>query len=99
MPLRSPKIYSFIFGFQRLVWCPKWTPASSNSFIDMAGKNPPVNVRRRLRDQARFAQVRRSPGWLFGFKHCKPPKTDAIGLPGVRGDYRLENWNRLRAPF
>src|SRR5947209_7439881 len=22
----------FIFGFQRLVWCPKWTPASSNSF-------------------------------------------------------------------
>src|SRR5574337_1576044 len=33
MPLRSPKMYSFILGFQRLVWCPKWTPASSNSLI------------------------------------------------------------------
>src|SRR4029453_14968817 len=33
MPLRSPKMYSFIFGFQRFVWCPKWTPASSSSLI------------------------------------------------------------------
>jgi hypothetical protein len=33
MPLRSPKMYSFIFGFQRLIWWPKCTPASSNSFI------------------------------------------------------------------
>ena len=33
MPFRSPKMYSFIFGFQRLTWWPKWTPASSNSFI------------------------------------------------------------------
>src|SRR3982751_1492753 len=30
MPLRAPKMYGFIFGFQRLVWCPKWTPASSS---------------------------------------------------------------------
>src|SRR5438270_2347339 len=30
MPLRAPKMYGFIFGFQRLVWWPKWTPASSN---------------------------------------------------------------------
>ena len=29
MPLRSPKMKRFIFGFQRRVWCPKWTPASS----------------------------------------------------------------------
>src|SRR6476469_8252570 len=33
MPLRLPKMYGFIFGFQRRVWCPKWTPASSSSFI------------------------------------------------------------------
>src|SRR5690349_9773359 len=33
MPLRAPKMYGFIFGFQRLVWCPKWTPASSRFFI------------------------------------------------------------------
>src|SRR5882762_6507714 len=30
MPLRAPKMYGFIFGFQRLVWWPKWTPASSS---------------------------------------------------------------------
>src|SRR5690349_7548451 len=33
MPLRAPKMYGFIFGFHRLVWCPKWTPASSRFFI------------------------------------------------------------------
>ena len=27
MPLRSVKMYGFIFGFQRRVWWPKWTPA------------------------------------------------------------------------
>ena len=36
MPLRAPKMYGFIFGFQRLVWWPKWTPASSSCFIVMA---------------------------------------------------------------
>src|SRR6267142_1763370 len=33
MPCRSPKMYSFIFGFQRRTWWPKCTPASNNSFI------------------------------------------------------------------
>src|SRR5580704_15982854 len=28
MPLRAPKMKLFILGFQRLVWWPKWTPAS-----------------------------------------------------------------------
>src|SRR5919204_4452379 len=32
MPLRAVKMYGRIFGFQRLVWCPKWTPASSSCF-------------------------------------------------------------------
>src|SRR3954447_307767 len=30
MPLRAPKMYGFIFGFHRLVWWPKCTPASSS---------------------------------------------------------------------
>src|SRR5690242_15840714 len=30
MPLRTPNKYACIRGFQRRVWCPKWTPASSN---------------------------------------------------------------------
>src|SRR5213075_214000 len=32
-PLRSPKIYGFILGFQRWVWWPKCAPASSNCCI------------------------------------------------------------------
>jgi hypothetical protein len=28
-------------GFQRLVWWPKWTPASSSSFMVMLAKIPP----------------------------------------------------------
>src|SRR6266550_7774000 len=31
MPWRVSKMNCFIFGFQRRVWCPKWTPASNNS--------------------------------------------------------------------
>src|SRR6476619_1939771 len=42
MPFRSPKMYSFIFGFQRLVWWPKWTPASSKSFIAIPANSPPL---------------------------------------------------------
>src|SRR6476646_9082007 len=38
MPFRSPKMNGFIFGFQRFVWCPKWTPASRRSFIAIAFK-------------------------------------------------------------
>src|SRR5262245_32906407 len=33
MPFRAPKMYGFIFGFHRLVWCPKCTPASSRFFM------------------------------------------------------------------
>src|ERR1700674_5861557 len=45
IPLRSPKIYSFIFGFQRRVWWPKCTPASSNSFIVISTANgPPLGL-------------------------------------------------------
>src|SRR5262245_36259981 len=36
MPFRSMKMYFFIFGFQRRVWWPKWTPASSRSFMRMS---------------------------------------------------------------
>src|SRR5215204_1256040 len=49
MPLRSPKMNSFIFGFQRFVWWPKCTPASSRSFMAIAVKLPPTCSRRRGR--------------------------------------------------
>src|SRR5262249_58797563 len=41
MPFRSPKMYFAIFGFHRLVWWPKWTPASSSSFIVIWDIPPP----------------------------------------------------------
>src|SRR5215510_4051874 len=41
MPFRSPKMYFAIFGFHRLVWWPKWTPASSSSFIVIWDISPP----------------------------------------------------------
>src|ERR1700734_1062189 len=37
-------MYSFILGFQRLVWCPKWTPASSSSFMVIVANEPPRSV-------------------------------------------------------
>src|SRR5450755_214470 len=37
IPLRSAKMYGFIFGFQRRVWWPKWTPASSSWRIEIVG--------------------------------------------------------------
>src|SRR5512143_1771924 len=40
MPLRSPKMYCFIFGFPRRVWWPKWTPASSRSLMPTLAATP-----------------------------------------------------------
>src|SRR5262249_23923858 len=45
MPLRSRKMNFFIFGFQRRVWWPKWTPASRRSFMvtSLIAKAPSVD--------------------------------------------------------
>src|SRR5437899_7726456 len=39
----------FILGFQRLVWCPKWTPASNNS-----GTNSVVSAIREIPRRGNF---------------------------------------------
>src|SRR4051812_43382235 len=40
-------MYFCIFGFHRFVWWPKWTPASSSSFMVSAAMYPPsVGLRR-----------------------------------------------------
>src|SRR5437660_598339 len=52
MPLRSPKMYFCIFGFHRLVWWPKCTPASSSSFIVNAAMTPPSVCLRRATGRA-----------------------------------------------
>src|SRR5918995_3303539 len=38
MPPRSVKMKRFIFGFQRRVWWPKWTPASRSSRMETTAK-------------------------------------------------------------
>src|SRR5512135_80184 len=38
-------MYFFIFGFQRFVWWPKWTPASRSSFIVIWLMGPPLPLR------------------------------------------------------
>ena len=37
IPLRSAKMNGRILGFQRRVWWPKWTPASSSCRIETDG--------------------------------------------------------------
>src|SRR2546422_827670 len=49
MPLRASKMNGFIFGFHRLVWCPKWTPESNNSFTPMLITSFPLVRSSRLR--------------------------------------------------
>src|ERR1700722_9333211 len=39
--LRSPKMKGAILGFQKRVWCPKWTPASSICRMDTLVINTP----------------------------------------------------------
>src|SRR5215471_7685448 len=43
MPLHSPKMNSFILGFQRRVWWPKWSPASGSPFI-VTGVDQPTSL-------------------------------------------------------
>ena len=42
--LRSPKMNWAIFGFQKRVWCPKWTPASSICRMDTPAMNSLLGV-------------------------------------------------------
>src|SRR5512140_1880754 len=65
-------MYRFIFGFQRFVWCPKWTPASSSCFIEITALCPfaipflPPSVqglfRRALRPSPFTPWIRGTPG-------------------------------------
>src|ERR1017187_7828935 len=90
IPLRSPKIYSFIFGFQRRGWWAKRTPASSNSFIVIStAKFPPQEIdvckprtgvrHPEIRDRTSFTgglQVEPTPGCrlLAGREFCPSRK-------------------------
>src|SRR6266850_3010307 len=81
MPLRSPKMYFCIFGFQRFVWWPKCTPASSSSFIVNAAMNPPSVCLRRA-EQARRGRAGLRP--RDDLWRALPPKTHGVRVGELR---------------
>src|SRR3981081_4471066 len=63
MPLRSAKMKRFIFGFQRRVWWPQWTPASRSWFmVEAAPQNPP----------GRAPSARTERPWVPGVRILEP---------------------------
>src|SRR6266571_6968484 len=99
-------MYSFILGFQRLVWCPKWTPASSNSFMVMLANQPPhlVCIFRMPCGCSRLPFP--SPHEQYG-KNLTPVSCFQflVSSPETRNQkldtvlYLLLYWNRFLAPF
>src|SRR4051812_26827662 len=72
MPLRSVKMNRFIFGFQRRVWCPKWTPLSSSCFMLTTAIVQPFCMRGPARGPR--SSVVAATGW-------RPPWRPAAPLP------------------
>ena len=85
MPFRSPKMYGFIFGFQRLVWWPKWTPASSRSFVAIPDKIPPP----RLTLAELEALARASQAVLLPFLHARIRRQEPVFLEQPCGSSAL----------
>ncbi|GAA2397795.1 hypothetical protein GCM10010420_24830 [Streptomyces glaucosporus] len=81
MPLRSVKMKRFIFGFQRRVWCPKWTPLSSSSRIVTTAMavSPWCSVVRGGRvtavPDAPARCLRMGPGTVSEDRDARPPNT------------------------
>src|SRR2546425_12352102 len=61
MPPRSVKMKRRILGFQRRVWWPKWTPASSSSRMETTDISIPFGWRVCCRRGANGTGVRRTP--------------------------------------
>src|SRR3954451_14104014 len=83
MPPRSVKMKRFIFGFQRRVWWPKWTPASSSSFMETTGMRAPFSVSIAILRRASRGSRRRTRGH-------RPRK----GAPPGRRDVERQNRSR-----
>src|SRR5205823_4317508 len=61
MPPRSVKMKRRILGFQRRVWWPKWTPASSSSRMETTDMCVPFGWSFLLRRGASGTGIRRTP--------------------------------------
>ena len=75
----NPKMRRFIFGFQRRVWWPKWTPASSSSFMETTGMDAPF-----------WLDLLKLQRGLGGDRQTRPA-TATAGFPLVRG-LRTRQW-------
>src|SRR5512135_3852569 len=105
IPLRSAKMYGRILGFQRRVWWPKWTPASSSSRIettDTAMSSLRLGVRySRRRERVHRPEPAPPPVRLAGTRERNPPNPSddaeaaAEKRPGgaripMKGDFALQ---------
>src|SRR6516225_12361267 len=91
MPLRASKMKGFILGFHRLVWCPKWTPASNNSFTPILITSFPF-VKSLLLEQT----IPRNTGLILVL--LWPPASNEAGhLRPFTLKHRGTKDNRLRA--
>ena len=81
MPLRSVMMKRFIFGFQRRVWCPKWTPLSSSwRMVTTAMVFLLCGARRRVPDLRRRPH-RREPGVFSVLPPAGAGRPDACARP------------------
>jgi hypothetical protein len=87
MPLRSPKMKRFIFGFQRRVWCPKWTPASSSCFmVTTPGWRPGTEY------DDRRPSGWRTVTWRLGPRRRRtPPRRGRWRAPGCPARWRTRS--------
>src|ERR1035438_3916610 len=77
MPLRASKMNGFILGFQRFVWCPKWTPESNNSLMPMLNTIFPL-----VETPEFFQGIPRNTGLMFdvvmAFASTRTRKFEAV---------------------
>src|SRR5687768_530165 len=98
MPFRSPKMYGFILGFQRLVWWPKCTPASSSSFVAIPGKIPPPRLTlAELEALARPSQTVLLPFLHTRIRRQQPVFLQQLAVVGVERDQRAGDAQAHRA--
>src|SRR3982750_4852728 len=93
MPFRSPKMNGLIFGFQRFVWWPKCTPASSRSFTAIGVKLPPTSFCLALAELEALARAGHAV--LLAFLDARIPRQQP-GLFQARPQLEVKGAQRTR---
>src|SRR4051812_3923681 len=85
MPLRSVKMNRFIFGFQRRVWCPKWTPLASSCFMLTTAIVQPFCMRAAPPGTALLGCRGHRVATALASRGATPPATARVGPRWDRG--------------